>query len=364
MSGRADGGSGGGGSNWGARMRVLVVKTSSLGDVVHTLPAVTDAAAAIPGIRFDWVVEEAFAEIPAWHPAVERVIPIALRRWRKDWKVAFDSGEIRAFSQDLRQSSYDLIIDAQGLLFKSALVAMLAKGPRAGYDRSSARDPWAAPTYKRRFTISREQHAIARVRQLFAKALDYALSDSDPNYGLATKKKDPAQAGAAPYLVFLHGTTWPSKHWFEYRWSELIKLATQQGFAIHLPWGGDSEKARAERLAATDPSAQILPKMNLLELAQELRGAAGVVGLDSGLSHLAAALDVPGVTLYGPTHTALTGVLGQHHCNLMTDYSCAPCLKKICDHADQAGESAACFNSLPPETVWQALVDQMSGAAA
>ena len=345
-------------------MRVLIVKTSSLGDVIHTLPAITDAVEAIPGIRFDWVVEEAFAEIPAWHSAVERVIPVALRRWRKGWRAAFNSGEPQTFLQDLRQDSYDLIIDAQGLMFKSALVAMLAKGPRAGYDRSSARDLWVAPTYKRRFTISREQHAITRVRQLFAEALGYGLPDGDPNYGLTIKKRDHDQTGTAPYLVFLHGTTWPSKHWFEYRWVELIKLASQRGFAIHLPWGGESEKARAERLAATSSSAQVLPKMNLLELAQELRGAAGVVGLDSGLSHLAAALDVPGVTLYGPTDTVLTGVLGQHHCNLLTDYSCAPCLKKVCDHADQAGESAVCFNSLPPETVWQALTDQMNEAEA
>ena len=345
-------------------MRVLIVKTSSLGDVIHTLPAVTDAAAAIPGIRFDWVVEEAFAEIPAWHPAVEQVIPIALRRWRKGLGSALNSGELQRFLQSLRQESYDLIIDAQGLMFKSALVAILAKGPRAGYDRNSARDPWVARTYDQCHAVSREQHAITRVRQLFAEALGYGLPDSTPNYGLTIKQNDHGQIGNAPYLVFLHGTTWPSKHWFEHRWSELIRLASQQGFAIHLPWGGDQEKARAERLAATSPSAQVLSKMSLLELAQELRGAAGVVGLDSGLSHLAAALDVPGVTLYGPTYTALTGVLGQHHCNLMVDYSCAPCLKKVCDHADQAGESAACFNSIPPATVWQALSDQLKEAKA
>jgi len=343
-------------------VRVLIVKTSSLGDVIHTLPAVTDAAAAIPGIRFDWVVEEALAEIPAWHPAVERVIPIALRRWRKGWKAAFNSGEIRAFSQDLRQSSYDLIIDAQGLLFKSALVAMLAKGSRAGYDRSSARDPWVAPTYKRRFTISREQHAIARVRQLFAQALNYKLPETAPEYGLAQEEQ--TQIDASPYLVFLHGTTWSSKHWPESYWVELITLATQQGLDIHLPWGGDEERVRAERLAADHPAVQILPQMNLTELMQELRGAVGVVGLDSGLSHLAAALAVPGVTIYGSTREDLTGVMGSRHQNLVAEFPCAPCLKRVCGYTGESQVQPACYEQLAPAVVWECFKKQAQWTAA
>ena len=107
-------------------MRVLVVKMSSLGDVIHTLPALTDAAAAIPGITFDWVVEEGFAEIPAWHPAVDTVIPIALRRWRKHPWRDFRGPQWRACRQALRRQHYDAVIDAQGLL-KSVFVARLVK---------------------------------------------------------------------------------------------------------------------------------------------------------------------------------------------------------------------------------------------
>ncbi|MFC1603041.1 lipopolysaccharide heptosyltransferase I [Pseudomonadota bacterium] len=343
-------------------MRVLIVKTSSLGDVIHALPAVTDAAAAIPGIRFDWVVEEAFAEIPACHPAVGRVIPIALRRWRKGWRAAFSSGDIQAFSQNLRQSSYDLIIDAQGLMFKSALVAMLAKGPRAGYDRSSARDPWVAPTYKRRFTISREQHAIARVRQLFAQALNYKLPEISPEYGLA--QEEPIQTEGSPYLVLLHGTTWPSKHWPEAYWADLITLATQQGLVIHLPWGGDEERSRAERLTADHPAVQILPQMNLTELMQELRGAVGVIGLDSGLSHLAAALAVPGVTIYGSTREDLTGVMGSRHQNQVVKFPCAPCLKRVCSYTGKSQVQPACYEQLTPAVVWECFKKQAEWVAA
>lgn len=354
--------SGGGGAGRGAHVRVLIVKTSSLGDVIHTLPAVTDAAAALPGICFDWVVEEGFAEIPAAHPAVERVIPIALRRWRKSWKCGFSRVEIPAFLKNLRQESYDLIIDAQGLMFKSALVAMLAKGPRAGYDRHSARDPWASCTYGLRHVISREQHAIARVRQLFAQALNYELPETTPEYGL--RQEDQIQTEQPPYLLLLHGTTWPSKHWPDVYWAELIRLATQQGLAIHLPWSGNEERLRAERLAADRPAVQILPQMNLTELMQKLHSAVGVIGLDSGLSHLAAALAVPGVTIYGSTREDLTGVIGSHHQNMVADFTCAPCLKRVCHYVDKSAVQPACYEALTPARVWDCFQKQSRWVAA
>jgi heptosyltransferase-1 len=348
-------------------MRVLVVKTSSLGDVVHTLPALTDAAAALPGVRFDWVVEEAFAEIPAWHPAVERVIPIALRRWRKGWARALSSGEIGRFRSELRRERYDLIIDAQGLI-KSTLVARQAYGVRAGYDRVSAREPLAAWGYDRRLSVARGQHAIARVRQLFAQALGYVLPETGPDFGLAG-----AELGAkgsspvthhGPTLLFLHGTTWPTKHWPLNYWAELIDLANGQGLEVLLPWGNDEEKARAENLAADAADAWVLPPMGLAGLAREFRQAAGVVGLDSGLSHLAAALGAPGVTLYGPTRTELTGVVGDRHRNLAVDFACAPCLRRFCNYQGAAAVQPACFETLAPQRVWQALQEQMGGQEA
>ncbi len=349
-------------------MRVLIVKTSSLGDLIHTLPAVTDAAAAIPGICFDWVVEEAFAEIPAAHPAVARVIPIALRRWRKAWKrasrkaPAFGSrGEIPTFLKNLRQENYDLIIDAQGLMFKSALVAVLARGPRAGYDRRSARDPWAALTYTQRYPVLREQHAIKRVRQLFAQALNYKLPETAPEYGLnlgAQTRRD------TPHLLLLHGTTWPSKHWPESYWAELILLATRQGLAVRLPWGGDAERQRAERLAAGHPMVQVLPQMGLAELMQALRCAVGVIGLDSGLSHLAAALAVPGVTIYGATRQDLTGVTGAWHQNLAATFPCAPCLKRHCGYTGESSVQPACYEQLTPAVVWECFRKQAQWKAA
>lgn len=164
-------------------MRVLIIKTSSLGDVIHTLPALTDAAHAIPGIRFDWVVEEGFAEIPSWHPAVDQVIPVAIRRWRKNLWQTIKSGEWKAFKQRVRERKYDLVIDAQGLV-KSAWLTRYVKAPVAGLDRYSAREGWASRFYDRPLSVATGQHAVERVRQLFAMALAYDLPEGIGNYGL------------------------------------------------------------------------------------------------------------------------------------------------------------------------------------
>lgn len=294
-------------------MRVLLIKTSSLGDVVHTLPALTDAARAIPGIQFDWVVEEGFAEIPAWHPAVAQVIPVAIRRWRKHLWQTFKSGEWQRFKQRLGDTQYDLVIDAQGLL-KSAWLTRYANAPVAGLDRDSAREPLASRFYDRAYAVPREQHALERTRQLFAHALGYTLPTGMGDYGL--NRALLADSAPPPYVVFLHGTTWASKHWPEACWRELAEQMSAQGWAVRLPWGNDSEKARAERIAAGIEHAAVLPKLNLAGVAKVIAGASACVAVDTGLGHLAAALDVPSISLYGPTLPGRVGAYGRSQIHL------------------------------------------------
>lgn len=319
-------------------MRVLLVKTSSLGDVVHTLPALTDAARAIPGIQFDWVVEEGFAEIPAWHPAVAQVIPVAIRRWRKNLLQTLKSGEWSRFKARLRETRYDLVIDAQGLL-KSALLTRYVDAPVAGLDRDSAREPIACRFYDRRFAVPREQHALERVRQLFAQALGYSLAGHAADYGLDRA----AMAGdvSEPYLLFLHGTTWASKHWPEANWRELVGLMNQQGWAVRLPWGNEAEKARAERIASGFDKAQVLPKLNLAGMAKVIAGAQACVAVDTGLGHLAAALDVPSISLYGPTLPGRVGAYGRSQVHL-----CA-----TGPNAGSGDRHKPCFENLPASQV-------------
>ena len=338
-------------------MRVLLVKTSSLGDLIHSFPAISDAGRALPGIRFDWLVEKSFAEVPAWHPAVAEVIPIALRRWRRDWRKAWRSGELKAFRARLRETRYDLVLDAQGLI-KSALPAFLARGPRAGLDRASAREPLSSFFYQRRYAVAREQHAIERVRQLFAHALGYALPSGPADYGLHFSHVHDA---AVRRLILLHGTTWPSKHWPEAYWAELAHLAAGNGFEVALPWGDPDDRLRAERIIKMAGCGELLPRLGLSELARTLARATGVVGVDSGLAHLAAAVGTPAITQYGPTRTDLTGAVGPRQLNLAADFGCAPCMQRDCDYAGKAGVEPACFEALSPDLVFSRLVGQIEG---
>ena len=343
-------------------MRVLVVKTSSLGDVIHTLPALTDAAAAIPGIRFDWVVEEGFTEIPAWHPAVDRVIPVAVRRWRKAPVRALISGEWRAFRRQIEQGRYDATIDAQGLL-KSAVLTRYSGKPVHGLDQSSAREPIASRFYSHPHAVAVGRHAVDRVRELFAKALDYPVPGGPGDYGLdRARVVRPDHPG--PYLLFLHGTTWATKHWPEVYWRRLLELAVTAGWAVRLPWGNIGEFERAGRLAAGLSAVAVLPRLRLEGMAGEIAGASACVAVDTGLGHLAAAFGVPTLSLFGATNPGYTGAWGPNQFHLASNLPCAPCLQRRCTHVptaeererfDLVTEQPLCFTRLDPERVWTSL---------
>lgn len=293
-------------------MRVLIVKTSSMGDVLHTLPALTDAQQAIPGIRFDWVVEEGFAQIPSWHAAVDRVIPVAIRRWRKAWFSAAIKAERKTFLAAVQAQHYDAIIDAQGLVKSAALVTRLARGVKHGMDWQTAREPLASLFYNCRHHIAKQQHAVERTRELFAKSLGYNKPQTQGNYAIAQHFLNDMNTDTGQYAVFLHATTRDDKHWPEANWRELIGLLSQSGVRIKLPWGAAHEEARAKRLAEGFDYVDVLPRMSLEEVARVLAGATFVVSVDTGLSHLTAALDRPNVTLYGPTDPGLIGGYGRN----------------------------------------------------
>ncbi|WP_421505319.1 lipopolysaccharide heptosyltransferase RfaC [Erwinia rhapontici] len=300
-------------------MRVLIIKTSSMGDVLHALPALTDAMRAIPEIRFDWVVEEGFAQIPSWHPAVDRVLPVAIRRWRKHWFGSQAREERVVFKRALQSREYDAIIDAQGLIKSAALVTRLAKGVKHGQDSRSAREPFASWWYDKRHEISKQQHAVQRTRELFAKSLGYALPTTIGDYAIAQHFTQALPADANQYLVFLHATTRDNKHWPEAHWRELIELMQPSGLTIKLPWGAEHEHQRALRLAEGFDFVEVLPKLTLEQVARTLAGARAVVSVDTGLSHLTAALDRPNITLYGPTDPGLIGGYGKNQMVLLAD---------------------------------------------
>ena len=348
-------------------MRVLVVKTSSIGDVIHTFPAVQDAARAVPGLRFDWVVEEALAEIPGWHPAVDRVIPVGLRRWRKAPGRSATARSAGTFLQDLRRYRYDAVIDAQGL-YKSAMLAALARGQTHGLGFGSAREPAAAVVYRRRHAVARDLHAVTRVRRLFALALGYAMPDEGPDFGLADTALPPPPI-AGPYDVLLHGTAWPTKRWPVDRWRALAVALGTAGRQVVLPWHGAEDWARAEAIARGFAHVRPMATPTLTDAAALIRGAAGVAAADTGLGHLAAALGVPVVTLYGPTAPGLIGVLGPRASHLVADLPCAPCGRRRCPIDPAHSDGPPCLAGIDEQRVFArltaspALIDQDRGAA-
>lgn len=346
-------------------MRVLLIKTSSMGDVIHSLPAITDAARAIPGLRLDWVVEEGFADLAGRHPAVERVLPCALRRWRRHPWRARRSGEWATFKNALREREYDAVIDAQGLI-KSAFITRLARGPKFGLDKASAREPWSALALDRPLPVPRDGHAVTRVRQLFAAALGYTAPDSAPDYGLRRTRAPRPLAGPGAELVFCHGTTWPTKHYPEAYWRTLAERAAGAGQRVWLPWGNDTERARAERIAQDLAGVEVLPRLSLSTLTDRMLAWDGFVAVDTGLAHLAAAAGLPGVALYGPTDPRLTGVWGPRARSLAAEFPCAPCVQEKCTYQGNLGQGVnpPCFSSLKPHRVWQALMEVTADGAA
>ena len=366
-------------------MRVLLIKTSSLGDVLHALPAVTDAANAIPGIQFDWVVEAPFAEVPAWHPAVDQVISVSIRRWRKAPLKALLSGEWSAFRSALKARQYDLVLDAQGLI-KSGLVTSMARGPKYGLDRHSAREPLTSRFYDHPLAVEKGEHAIVRLRKLFAEAFSYPFPEGESDSGIVSPppgrgrvtaqgrsegKRVGVEEIGVKTILFIHGTTWITKHWPDHYWVELAALVNHAGYQVMLPWGNDREKQRAEKITAAQ-DAIILPRSSLSELVEQFQQVDGMVCVDSGLAHLGAALKIPSVTVYGSTNPGLTGTWGKSQFHLTSEMACSPCLKRTCHlpppsrgrggegvESYSSGIEPVCYQQLTPQTVWQQLQEQM-----
>lgn len=336
----------------------LLIKMSSMGDVIHALPAVTDAALA--GVTFDWVVEESFAPIAALHPAVRNVIPIAWRRWRRNLRAS--RREMQNFWSRLKEERYDVILDSQGLA-KSWAVSRMANGElRGGFAADSARERFAALFVDKAVHVSKSLHAIDRQRRLFAQVFGY-IQPPGFTYGLGRRHAS-TDSETTRTCLMLHGTTWSSKHYPDSLWQALVILARADGFNVAVTWGNDDERQRADHLAKV--GATVWPQRSLAGLSEAMAGVSLVIGVDSGLTHLAAALDIPTVALYGSTDPVLTGVRGHHADNLAATFPCAPCRSSTCKFAaDRVIHEVMppCYGSLPPTQIWQAAQRQLARAS-
>lgn len=314
--------------------RILLVKTSSLGDVVHNLPVASDIRAAVPHTEIDWVVEGAFAAIPRLHPAVARVLPVAIRRWRSSLLDAAAREEIRAFVRDLKRETYDAVIDTQGLL-KSALVARTARGVRHGLDFASSREPLSV-FYDRTYAVPWTMHAVERNRLLAAQALAYAVPPG-VDYGIRVSAAKLAWLPDGPYAVLVHATSAREKLWPDERWVELATRLGERGVRSVLPHGSAAERLRAEDIARPVPGAVVAPGLELADVAAVLAGARAAVGVDTGLTHLAAALKVPTVGIYSATDPGATGLHGCARAVNLGGIGEPPSIRDVLAALEQAG---------------------------
>ncbi len=329
-------------------MRVLIIKLSSFGDVVHTLPSITDCKIHYPDITIDWVVEEAFVDIVKAHPGIQQVYPVALRRWRHQLHMLSSYREIYKSLRLLRAQKYDLIIDMQGLL-KSALLGSLIKAKKLiGFDKGSAREPFSARFYHQGVAIDKGQHAIARLRALMASIFGYSISSENVDYGLEISFKKSKRN-----IIFIHGTSWETKLWPLEYWKKLAKIVGTKGYQVYLPSWGEKECARAAVIAKEAPNIRIVEAPDFSELSKLLSNACASVSVDTGLSHLAAAFGLPNVALYGPTSAYYTGPVGANQKVLSSQLSCAPCKKRYCARDSLNFKVLPpCFEEISPEIVW------------
>jgi heptosyltransferase-1 len=297
-----------------AAPRILFVKLSSLGDVIHNLPAVSDVRAHRPDVEIGWAVEAPYAELVSLHPAVRHVIPIALRQLRRRPLSASAWAGVRRGLRSVARGNWDCVIDTQGLI-KSGFVARRARAPVFGFDRRSARERFAARFNDVKFNVPRDLHAVERNRRVAAQVFGYAL-DAPADYGLVPPPSPPPWVPPRNYVVLLHAASRAQKRWPDERWIALGKLLESVGYAAILPGGSDEERTAASRLASAIPGAMAAPAMSLAQAAALLGHASHVVGVDTGLTHLAVALGRPTVGIYCATRPQLTGLHGANGSNL------------------------------------------------
>lgn len=342
--------------------KILLIKTSSLSDVIHTLPAITDLKKNCPDAEITWLTEEAFQDIPRWHFAQIRVLPLGMRRWLRKWRrLSIWRNEVPQFFKSLRADEYDYVIDAQGLI-KTGFFSKMAKGQSYGFAKNQVREPLARFFYQHKMKVPPEDfvHAVPRTRALFASIFKYTLPKTTADAGI---RDYIMQNSASPVMypaevLFFHGASWPNKHWPEIYWSELAKLLAAQHVTFQLPWDNATDRARAERIAAVGGGyGHVLPRTSLMDLAQLLIASKAVVTVDNGIAHLAAALKVPTIALYGPTAAERTGTYGVNQQHLHSALPCVPCLQDSCRYANtvDVAHFPPCLAEIKPQQVLQAL---------
>ena len=288
-----------------------------MGDLMHALPALTEAKEHFKEIEFDWVVDKSFSEVPKWHPAVNKIITTDHRNWKKQLLSPNSRKAFRSVIHEINSTNYDLVIDMQNNL-KSALVSFMCKHQVIGMDSKSVREYPAHLSYNKKISISKELHAITRQKILLSNALGYSTSSSN-DYGISDMEfKEPSFNLPNEYAVLVQNASWKTKQWSIKNWQLLVKHLERLGIGMILPSGNEEEYKRAKEISSVGNNAQALRLIPLNEIAYIMNKARFSVCSDTGLAHLSAVVNTPSITLYGPTDTKLIGTMGKDQIHIVS----------------------------------------------
>ncbi len=284
-------------------LKILLIRVSSLGDVLHNMPVVDDLLRHFPDARIDWVVEEAYVNLVSLHPGVRRIFPFALRRWRKNILTSWKNRDIQQFFSQLRSEEYDVVIETQGLL-KTGLIMGLARvksdGKKVGLangTEGSGYEGLSRIFHTESVAVDKYTHAVLRGRLVAAKACGYVI-DTPASFGLVRSELKPSWLPDKAFAVFFHGTAGASKKWPRSNWLGIGQALAQQGMPVLLPWGNPAEHEEALQMAATMTNATVLPLLSMQEATVLAQSASLAIGVDSGLTHIAAAYETPTIEIY------------------------------------------------------------------
>jgi heptosyltransferase-1 len=299
-------------------MKVLILKLTSMGDLMHALPALTEAEQNIRNISFDWVVDKAFSSVPGWHPAVDKIIKTDHRNWKKQLFSSESREALNLVKKEINATEYDFVIDMQNNL-KSAFLSFLSGHRVTGMDASSSREYPALWAYSNKVNINKSLHAIDRQKELLASSLGYSPT-SEINYGISKVKfLEPAMALPATYVVLVQNASWPTKQWPLACWKDLVKHFDDCDVNVLLPSGNKEELLRAKDIASVSDKAIALEILPLNEVAYIIDNADYCICSDTGLAHLSAVVNTPSLTLYGPTDINLIGTKGNNQRHIVGD---------------------------------------------
>lgn len=348
-------------------MRILIIKLSSLGDIVHTFPLIDELKNNFPQATIEWLVDNSFIDVVQLHSSIDNIHTVNLRQHNiRYWQIFNYILQLRKKLKNL--GKFDIVIDCQGLIKSSICTCFIQSTHKIGFSYSSAREPLSSLFYHQKIFVDKNLHAIQRLRLLGAKGLNYInkidMQQMPVSHNTILQQSSTKKLQQTKKLLFLHCTTWHSKKWPF--WSELCKIALAQGYIIYLNSGNAEEFAAGEQIAATithNNQMKIMPRLSMQQYVKLFTEIDGVVSCDTGIGHLAAVYNLPIVGLYGPTSPVLAGIKGKYSTNLYprqdiinSDFQCVPCKQRKCSHFQYDNFNyAVCFKFVTATNVWQQL---------